>query len=79
MNKEKVALGFISALVVGGGQILKGDTNKGLKLMLTFYFGLPLLLYMTLGFSGALFLMVLGIAMIFSFLFWAFNIWDATR
>ncbi len=79
LKSEKLALGLFSALIVGAGQILKGETQKGLKFMLTFYFGLPLLLYLTLSFSGGLFLIVFGIAVIFLLLFWAYNIWDAAK
>ncbi|OGC06465.1 hypothetical protein A2526_06020 [candidate division WOR-1 bacterium RIFOXYD2_FULL_36_8] len=75
----KLALGFFSAFFVGSGQILKGETEKGLKFMLTFYFGIPTLLYVTLAFSGEVFLIAFGIAIIFIILFWAYNVWDATK
>ena len=79
MKRENIALALFSGLLVGSGQILKGEVEKGLKLMLTFYFGLPLLLYLTLSFSGGLFLLVFGIVVIFCIIFWAYNIWDAAR
>jgi len=77
--KNRVVLAFFSAFLAGSGQILKGETEKGLKIMLTFYFGIPTLLYITLAFSGEIFLMALGISIIFIILFWAYNIWDAAR
>lgn len=77
--KEKIALGAFSALFIGSGQILKGETEKGLKFMLTFYFGIPILLYVTLSLSGGLFVIVFGVSIIFAVLFWIYNIWDATR
>ncbi len=79
MKKEKVMPGILSALIIGAGQILKGESEKGLKFMLTFYFGVPVLLYILLAFSGSLFLVVFGIAVIFLILFWAYNIWDAVK
>jgi len=70
---------FFSLLVVGLGQILKGEAEKGLKFMLLFYFALPLLLYFTLAISGALFLVIFGFTTIFAVIFWIYNIWDAYR
>lgn len=75
----RIALGFVSAFLVGGGQILKGETEKGLKFLLSFYFGMPMLLYVTLSFSGALFLVIFGVSIIFAIIFWIYNIWDASR
>lgn len=59
--------------------MLKGEAEKGIKFMLTFYFCLPILLYVTLAFSGGLFLIVLGITVIFAIIFWGYNIWDAAK
>ncbi|MBI5701628.1 hypothetical protein HZC34_07315 [Candidatus Saganbacteria bacterium] len=73
------ALVIFSALFIGSGQILKGETEKGIKIMLAFYFGVPLILYFTLGISGGLFVIVFGITIIFTVLFWLYNIWDAAR
>jgi len=79
MNKTKIIFGIASALLVGAGQILKGESEKGLKFMLTFYFGLPILLYVNLAFNGGMFLIVFGISAIFAIIFWLYNIWDAAR
>lgn len=77
MKNKRLAQAFISAIFVGGGQILKGDSDKGIKLLLTFYFGIPILLYVILAFSGGLFLIAFGISIIFAVILWVYNIIDA--
>lgn len=77
MKNKRLAQAFISAIFVGGGQILKGDSEKGIKLLLTFYFGIPVLLYVTLAFSGGLFLVIFGVTIIFAIILWIYNIIDA--
>lgn len=78
-NGEKAALGMFSAMLVGSGQILKGETEKGIKMMLTFYFVIPILLYVILSFSGSIFLITFGFSIIFAVIFWVYNIIDATK
>jgi hypothetical protein len=79
MKLERYFFTLMSFLVVGLGQILKGEGEKGLKFILVFYFTLPLLLYLSLSLSGGLFLMVFGVATIFAVIFWIYNIIDAYR
>lgn len=66
-----------SFFVVGLGQILKGEGNRGLKLMLAFYFVLPAAIYLTLMFNAYLFLSTLGIVLVSGIFLWAFNVFDA--
>jgi hypothetical protein len=66
-----------SVFVVGLGQIFKGESNKGLKLILAFYFVLPALVYLSLAINAYLFLLVLGGALFSGIILWAFNVWDA--
>ncbi len=68
-----------SLLIVGLGQLVKGDWEKGIKFILLFYFALPAVIYFSLLVSGALFLAVFGISTIFALIFWAYNIIDAFR
>lgn len=66
-----------SFFVVGLGQIIKGEGEKGLKLMLAFYFVLPTAIYLTLMFNAYLFLSTLGIILFSGIILWGFNVWDA--
>lgn len=66
-----------SALVVGLGQIIKGEGKKGLALLLAIYFVLPAVVYLTLLVNGYLFLYVLGFSLISGIILWAYNIMDA--
>ena len=66
-----------SFLIIGLGQILKGEGKKGLLLILIFYFTLPSLIYLTLLFNAQVFLLVLGISFIFGIMLWIYNILDA--
>ncbi|MFA4905290.1 MAG: hypothetical protein WC645_02180 [Candidatus Margulisiibacteriota bacterium] len=75
MNKWFPAL--FSLLLVGGGQLFKGQGEKAVKFMLLFYFTLPALLYASLMISGGLFLAVFGVATVFAVMFWMYNIFDA--
>ncbi len=70
---------FLSFLIVGLGQIVKGESEKGLKLMLLFYFIIPALLYLFFIIKAELFLLMLGFFTIFNVIFWAYNVADAYR
>ena len=70
---------FLSALIVGLGQMVKGNGEKGLKFLLLFYFPLPVLIYISLLISGAVFLVVFGIGTIFAVIFWLYNVIDAFK
>ena len=84
MNKKKkttiyYAEGFASFLLVGLGQILKGEGEKGLKLVLWFYFALPALSYFSLMINGYLFIFVLSFSLILGFILWVYSIYDALK
>lgn len=66
-----------SFFVVGLGQIIKGEGQKGLILLLLFYFVLPGLAYAALAVNGYLFLIVLiGVTLSGLFL-WLYSLLDA--
>lgn len=69
--------GFCSILVVGLGQITKGETNKGVLLLLLFYFVLPSVIYLALMLNGHIFLVVLGLALILGIILWVYSFVDA--
>ena len=66
-----------SFFIVGLGQIIKGESKKGLLLILVFYLALPALIYFSLLISAYLFLLVLGVALISGIILWVYNVWDA--
>jgi len=66
-----------SLLVVGSGQIIRGETNKGILILLTFYFLLPALLYGTLLINGEIFVMVFGICVVSAIILWLYSIGEA--
>lgn len=66
-----------SLLVVGLGQIIKKEGDKGLKLMLFFYLGIPTAIYVALLINGYLFLLALAIALMSGIILWIYNVWDA--
>jgi len=73
----KIFSAICSILVVGLGQLLKGETKKGILLLLAFYFTLPALVYVSLVIDGMLFLYVLGFAIISGIILWIYSIADA--
>lgn len=68
---------FASALVVGLGQILKGETEKGIILLLIFYLSIPAAVYFSLLINAYLFIFVLGISVFCSIILWIYNIREA--
>jgi len=77
MNRKHWVEALFSFFIIGSGQVLKGDGEKGLKLILITYFVIPIAIYLSLAINGLLFLTVMGIAIIFLILLWIYNIWDA--
>ena len=69
--------GLCSALITGSGQIVKGESDQGVMLLLLFYFGLPAVVYTSLMFTGIFFPYILGFSIIFAIMLWLYNIWDA--
>ena len=51
--------------------------KKGIEFILLFYFTLPAIIYTSLIVSGPLFLMALGVGIIFAIIFWGYNVADA--
>lgn len=66
-----------SVFVTGFGQIIKGENEKGVMLLLMFYFIIPVIIYLALLINAFLFPYILGFSMIFAIILWAYNIWDA--
>jgi len=69
--------GVASFLVVGLGQVIKGEGDKGLKLILAFYLAIPSLIYLSLLLNAYLFLAMLGILIAAEIILWGYNVWDA--
>ncbi|OGB87618.1 hypothetical protein A3H38_06525 [candidate division WOR-1 bacterium RIFCSPLOWO2_02_FULL_46_20] len=67
----------LSLFVVGLGQIIKGEGNKGLLLILTFYLTLPAIVLLSLLLVGNSFPYVLGFVIIFAIILWLYSIADA--
>jgi len=77
MNGKHWLEAIFSVFIVGLGQIIKGEGKKGLILILLFYFTLPAAVYLSLLINPYLFLINLGLALIFGIVLWIYNVWDA--
>lgn len=66
-----------SLLIVGLGQIIKGENRKGLALMLNYYLIIPTVIYLSLLLTGFLFPYIFGFLVIFEILSWGYGIFDA--
>jgi len=79
--KRKVKRHYFEAVcsffVTGLGQIVKGESKKGLKILLCFYFVLPGAAYAALIINGYLFLLILGLAILTGITLWTYSVWDA--
>lgn len=79
--KRKVKRHYFEAacsfLVTGLGQIVKGESKKGLKILLCFYFVLPGAAYAALIINGYLFLIILALAILTGITLWTYSVWDA--
>ena len=64
-------------MVAGLGQIIKGDAGKGLKLMLWFYMGFPMMIFGSLLLNAYLFLVCLAVFVVAYPVIWILNIMDA--
>jgi hypothetical protein len=76
-HKKHWSEALASLLIVGLGQIIKKEGDKGLKMMLYFYLGLPTMIYVSLLINGYLFLLVLFFAFLSGMILWIYNVWDA--
>ena len=63
--------------MAGLGQVIKGDAVKGLKIMLWFYLGFPMIIFGSLLLNAYLFLACLAIFVIVYPVLLVFNIIDA--
>ncbi|MDD4178732.1 MAG: hypothetical protein PHH14_01610 [Candidatus Margulisbacteria bacterium] len=77
MKNRHIWEGLASFLVVGLGQIIKGDGKKGLVMILLFYLAVPSLIYLSLLLYAYLFLAMLGILIAAEIVLWGYNVWDA--
>ena len=77
MKKRFYFPALASIFVVGLGQLIKGEGEKPLLLILAFYFIFPALIYLSLMFNAYLFLLVLGVGIIGGIAIWAYNVFDA--
>ena len=68
---------LFSIFIVGLGQILKGETNKGVIMLLTFYLALPALVYASLIINGYVFIFALALTTILAIILWAYGVIDA--
>jgi hypothetical protein len=68
---------LLSALVIGLGQIAKGESERGLKLILWFYVAIPALLVVSLYLSGVLFIILFTVSIFLYPIFWTYGIYDA--
>lgn len=66
-----------SVFAVGLGQIIKGEVQKGVMLLLAFYFVIPAVVYLTLLLNASLFIYVLGGAVIFGIILWIYSFTEA--
>ncbi len=66
-----------SALIVGLGQLIKGDGKKGIILLLIFYFALPAAVYLSLLANARSFPYILGFTFISGIMVWIYNVGDA--
>lgn len=76
-RKKYLLLALASAIVAGLGQVIKGDAVKGLKIMLWFYLGFPMIIFGSLLLNAYLFLTCLAVFVIVYPVLWIFNIIDA--
>ena len=76
-RKKYILPAAASAAVAGLGQVIKGQAGKGLKIMLWFYLGFPIMIFGSLLLNAYLFLAVFAAFVVLYPVIWAFNIFDA--
>ena len=78
MKKHKyVTPAIFSFFMIGLGQIVKGDSDRGLKWVLFFYLFYPLLIYVTLMINARIFVATMAVGVIVYPVFWLYNVYDA--
>jgi hypothetical protein len=75
--KLRILEAISSVFIVGLGQIIKGESKKGLILLLSFYFVIPAIVYIPLMFKSYLFIYLFGLAIISGIILWIYSIGDA--
>ena len=77
-QRERYLLPAIaSILVAGSGQIMKGEGKRGLKMMVWFYMGLPIITVGMFMLNPYVFLMAFAAIVVIYPVFWFYNIVDA--
>jgi len=66
-----------SVFIVGLGQIVKGESKKGILLLLVFYFSLPALIYISLLTTDTIFYIVFSLSVISGIIIWIYSIGEA--
>jgi hypothetical protein len=66
-----------SALIVGLGQIIKGETKKGILLLLAFYLFLPAVVYSSLLFDSNYPVIALAVAVVLGIGLWGYSVLEA--
>lgn len=77
MRKWHYIEGIASFFIVGLGQILHGESSKGLKMILAVYLAVPFAVFSSLAINGYLFLLVLAICSMLAISIWINSIWTA--
>jgi hypothetical protein len=77
LRKKYPVPAIASAFVPGLGQIAKGEAGKGLKMMVWFFMGIPVILSGTFLLNPYIFLITFAAFVIIYPSFWALNIMDA--
>lgn len=68
---------IFSIFIIGLGQIIKGDSEKGLKWLLIAYIAAPTLIYLSFIINAYFFLFLLSLTVVAYPIFWVYNILDA--
>lgn len=76
---QRAVYAFLSAFIVGLGQIIKGNGKQGLKFLLWFYFGIPAIIYAGFNTNLAIFSVVFGASIFCLAGLWIYNVVDAYR
>lgn len=68
---------LISLLIVGLGQIIKGEGKKGVALLLGYYLVIPATIYLALLITGFIFPYLFCFLVILAIILWGYSIFDA--
>lgn len=76
-RKRYVMPAILSFFVAGLGQIVKGNGRRGVRIMIWFYMGMPVLILGAFLLHPLIFLVTLAGAVVLYPLIWLYNISDA--